>query len=33
MKEKILIAEDEKDLNRALKTILEFSRIWSKKYF
>ena len=25
MKEKILIAEDEKDLNKALKTILEFS--------
>ena len=25
MKNKILIAEDEKELNRALKTILEFS--------
>ena len=27
MKEKILIAEDEKELNKALKTILELSRI------
>ena len=33
MKEKILISEDERELNRALKTILELSRIWSKAYF